>query len=229
MLRASQTDYWRLRVASRTMYVKQLVWTTKNFHSPPFLHHLLSALSQQYLIYIVNSFHGLTGPYQQSSHLPKPNSNRTSTAGLHFIQPTDIVTIYLDYWPCSNVDRVTKRAYWIACNFPPFLQEDSENVSQHLAQKNSVTLPSLKGPLIYIKLFFYDAAAQRGPWPPHSRGFLITHNDAPHSIGFLWTSDQLVAETSTWQHTTLTTDKHPCPWRDSNPQTQQKSGRRPTP
>jgi hypothetical protein len=42
-----------------------------------------------------------------------------------------------------------------------------------------------------------SAAAQRGPWPPHSRGFLITHNDAPQSVGLLWTSDQLVAETST--------------------------------
>jgi hypothetical protein len=28
-------------------------------------------------------------------------------------------------------------------------------------------------------------------------GFLITHNDAPHSVGLLWTSEQLVAETST--------------------------------
>jgi len=27
----------------------------------------------------------------------------------------------------------------------------------------------------------------------------------------LWTSDQLVAETSTWQHTKLTTDEPPCP------------------
>jgi len=36
-----------------------------------------------------------------------------------------------------------------------------------------------------------------------------THNDAPKSVRLLWTSDQLVAETSTWQHTTLTTDKHP--------------------
>ena len=42
------------------------------------------------------------------------------------------------------------------------------------------------------------------------RGFLITHNDAPQSVGLLWTSDQNVAETSTWQHTTITTDKHPC-------------------
>ena len=41
--------------------------------------------------------------------------------------------------------------------------------------------------------------------------FLITHNDAPQSVGLLWTSDQLVAETSTWQHTTFTTDKTPMP------------------
>ena len=31
------------------------------------------------------------------------------------------------------------------------------------------------------------------------------------------------------QHITLTTDKHPCPLWDSNPQSQQASGRRPTP
>jgi hypothetical protein len=30
-----------------------------------------------------------------------------------------------------------------------------------------------------------------------SRGFLITHNDAPQSVGLFWISDQLVAETST--------------------------------
>jgi hypothetical protein len=29
------------------------------------------------------------------------------------------------------------------------------------------------------------------------RGFLITHNDAQQSVGLLWTSDQLVTETST--------------------------------
>ena len=27
--------------------------------------------------------------------------------------------------------------------------------------------------------------------------FMITHNDAPQAVGLLWTSDQLVAETST--------------------------------
>jgi hypothetical protein len=43
-----------------------------------------------------------------------------------------------------------------------------------------------------------------------SRGFFITHNDTLQSVQLLWTSDQLVAETSTWQHTTHTTEKHPC-------------------
>jgi hypothetical protein len=33
--------------------------------------------------------------------------------------------------------------------------------------------------------------------PPRVRGFLITHTDAPQSVGLLWTSDQSVAETST--------------------------------
>ena len=47
---------------------------------------------------------------------------------------------------------------------------------------------------------------------------LLTHgvsrshnNDAPHSVGLLWTGDQLVAEISTRKPTTLTTEKHPCP------------------
>jgi hypothetical protein len=30
-----------------------------------------------------------------------------------------------------------------------------------------------------------------------TRGFVITHNDTPQSVGLLWMSDQLVAETST--------------------------------
>jgi hypothetical protein len=34
-------------------------------------------------------------------------------------------------------------------------------------------------------------------WTPRSRGFLNTHNEVPQSAGLLWTSDQLVEETST--------------------------------
>jgi len=40
---------------------------------------------------------------------------------------------------------------------------------------------------------------------------------------------RLDTETSTLQHTVLTRDRHPSPRRDSNPQFQQKSRRRPTP
>jgi len=56
--------------------------------------------------------------------------------------------------------------------------------------------------------FFFDATGPSGPGPPHSRGFNITRNDAPQSVGLLRTCDQLVAETSTWQHTTVTTNRH---------------------
>jgi hypothetical protein len=34
-----------------------------------------------------------------------------------------------------------------------------------------------------------------------------SHSDKPHSIELLWTNDQHDAESSTWQHTTLTTAK----------------------
>jgi hypothetical protein len=54
---------------------------------------------------------------------------------------------------------------------------------------------------------------------------LPSRSDMPHSVGPLWASDQLGAETSTWQHATLTRDKYPCPRRDSKPQSQQASGR----
>jgi hypothetical protein len=62
--------------------------------------------------------------------------------------------------------------------------------------------------IIIIIITISSTAAQCGLWPPRPRGFLITHNDAPQSVGLLWTSDQLVAEISAWLHTT---DKHPCP------------------
>ena len=51
--------------------------------------------------------------------------------------------------------------------------------------------------------------------------------DTSQSVGLVWTSDQPDAETSTWQHTnTYQRHRNPCPRRDSNPQTQQASGRR---
>jgi hypothetical protein len=55
-----------------------------------------------------------------------------------------------------------------------------------------------------------------GATVPVDQGLLIfedswSHSDTPHSLGFLWTSDQPVAVKSTWQHTTLTRNEHPWP------------------
>jgi len=56
-----------------------------------------------------------------------------------------------------------------------------------------------------------------------------SYSDTPLSGWLLWTSNRPFAEACTWQHTTLTRDRHPCPRRDPNPQSQQGRGGRPTP
>jgi len=57
---------------------------------------------------------------------------------------------------------------------------------------------------------------------------LRSYSDTPYSVGLLWTSVQPDTGTSTWQHTTLQTEKYKCLRRDLNPQSQQVSGVRPT-
>jgi hypothetical protein len=68
-----------------------------------------------------------------------------------------------------------------------------------------------------------------GPRPSNCWGFDITLRRATHFVGLRWTRDCSVAENCTWQHTTLTTDRHPCPRGDSNPQSQPARGRKSTP
>jgi hypothetical protein len=48
----------------------------------------------------------------------------------------------------------------------------------------------------------------------------------PHSVGLLWTSDRPDAENYTWQHTRITTYRHPCTRRHSNLLSQATNGRR---
>jgi len=62
-----------------------------------------------------------------------------------------------------------------------------------------------------------------------SRLYNLAQLDAPRSVELLWTSDQLDADTSTWQHTMFRRDKPLCFRLDSYPQSQQVSGRRPRP
>jgi len=54
-------------------------------------------------------------------------------------------------------------------------------------------------------------------------------SDTWHLVGFLSASDQPNSDTPTWQHRTITRDKHPYPWQDLNLQFQQASGCRPMP
>jgi hypothetical protein len=60
--------------------------------------------------------------------------------------------------------------------------------------------------------------------------WLHNHNQTHHTlVGLLSMSDRPDAKTSTWQHKTLTRNWHPCPWQDSNSQSQQVNSGRPTP
>ena len=57
-------------------------------------------------------------------------------------------------------------------------------------------------------IFCYDSIVLVG------LGFLIvevsrSHSDTPQYVGLFWTSDQPIAETTTWQHTTAWRDRHP--------------------
>jgi len=55
-----------------------------------------------------------------------------------------------------------------------------------------------------------------------------SYSDTPHSVRIFWSNDRPVAGTSTWQHTTLTRNRHPYPRWNSNPYSQQASDRRST-
>jgi hypothetical protein len=79
-----------------------------------------------------------------------------------------------------------------------------------------------------IFYFFYGTTSRLG-----QRFLMIvasrSHSEKPQSLRLLWTMDRPVAETSTWQQTTIKRDRHPCCRLDLKPQPQQASGPRPTP
>ena len=125
-----------------------------------------------------------------------------------------------------NWGKPTKR--W---GYPVFGSRSQLQSSRIRLGTADVPFANLGSPLGIINSkwqFVFSTKAPSEP-RPHSRGVWVTHNDALQLVGLLWTSDQLVAETYTWQHTTLTIDRHSCPRWDSNPQSQQASDRRTMP
>ena len=74
--------------------------------------------------------------------------------------------------------------------------------TQDLKKKHKTICISVSFRLACKMFFFYPAFTTLYEFePPPSRGSEITHKDTPQSVGLLWTSDQPIAETSTWQHT----------------------------
>jgi len=88
------------------------------------------------------------------------------------------------------------------------------NVSFQRSINRLYFLLSSHGPTVLVGLGIFNVEVPR------------SHSETTHSIGYLWTSHQPVAEASTRQYTILTRDRQPCPRRDSNPQSQQAGGRR---
>jgi len=85
---------------------------------------------------------------------------------------------------------------------------------------------SLLPPFLLFNIIFHGWTA------PVNLGPLIieiwrSHLDTPHSVTLLRTSDRPIAGTSTIQHTTH--KRQTCSRRDSDQQSQQASGCRPTP
>jgi hypothetical protein len=57
-------------------------------------------------------------------------------------------------------------------------------------------------------LLFHVTLQPKRQYPPHPRGGFSKLHNAPQATGILWTSDQSVSETSTWQHKALKTNIH---------------------
>jgi hypothetical protein len=100
-------------------------------------------------------------------------------------------------------------------NILPISRSSATHLEVSCITHNKVSFP-ISNLLIYeyywIWLFFGEGGGAKAPSGP---GLLIveasrSHSDTPQPVELLWTSDQPVAESSTWQHTTLTRDRFPC-------------------
>ena len=80
----------------------------------------------------------------------------------------------------------------------------------------------------HLQFLSCGATVQLPPWPPHCSGFWVTQLDTHTGSG----CSELVISSSQrplpTQHTTNTTDEHPRPLRESNPQSQKSKGYKPT-
>jgi len=107
-----------------------------------------------------------------------------------------------------------------------------------ISSRLSVALKTSHKWLLYLAQFYvnngshqpHGVTAPSGPGLPPCRSFKLTLRHTLRPVGLLRTSEQSDAETSTWQHTTLTTDIHAAGGirtRDPNQRTAEEPGLRP--
>ena len=117
-----------------------------------------------------------------------------------------------------------------------FSVDNHENISQSLPTLNQSTNRSDDPKLGQLhhnerpawSFLFTARQPLAGQGLKHCRQSSRSHSHAPHSVGCLLRSGQSDAEITTWRHTRLTKDRRPSHGWDSNPRSQQASGRRPT-
>jgi hypothetical protein len=74
--------------------------------------------------------------------------------------------------------------WWLVLKLYTNFEEIQRLAHENIEEQNKVFRYTVTHYLIIILfIIFSGSAAQRGLWPPRSRGFLITHNDAPQSVG----------------------------------------------
>ena len=119
---------------------------------------------------------------------------------------------------------------------PPVSEYWWNNVALIILRVFTGYVPLLLGCLcVYVDVhigytFFFScgAATQRGSWPPHSWGFL-DRTQRRTTVDRTPLGEWSARRRDLFLTTHNTHNKHPCPRWDSNPQSQQASGRRPTP
>jgi hypothetical protein len=134
------------------------------------------------------------------------------------LQPVPLVCRSLRQYTLSNLWRLPSE-------HSPLSRHESFNfeafTSVHYCGQSLLFIPTKS------TLFFWRDSPQwaRVSWFMRFLGHTQRRTTVGRSLLDQWSA---VADTSTWQNTTLTTDRHPCPRWGSKPQSQQTSGRRPT-
>jgi hypothetical protein len=102
-----------------------------------------------------------------------------------------------------------------AANLHVWRIKSKENIIMDLGQVSWECQGDWTGPSGSVKKSLVLLNPFRGSLAPLGLSLLTvevskSHSDTARSVGRLWESDQPDTETSTWQHTTLTRNRHAC-------------------